>query len=551
MAKILANRYEVISLIGQGGMADVYKAYDTVLNRMTALKILKPALAEDPALLMRFLREATAARKLHHPNVVDIYDVGECEGLHYIVMEYIDGRTLKQIIVDNGPMEARQAVQIMLQLTSAIRAAHQQKIIHRDIKPQNILITRQGIPKVTDFGIAVAADEERLSQTNAVMGSAHYLAPESAAGDAPDYRVDIYSLGIVFFELLCGGVPFSGTSPAQIALKHMQDPLPSILPYNKSVSQGIENIVIRATAKNPDERYQSTAELEIALRHAFDPARKTEPKLHLKTQSLELKKPEPEQTEPEIPVRKPLPSAAKNDRNGWKTWGAVSALTFLLAVLIGAALVSSGLVPVPGVFGWQQVPSTEGLTQQQALAALEEAGFENITVEDVLSDTVTAGRAVSLSARAGSFAKTQNPLILEVSKGPSFLISDYTGQYLEDIQTMMKNQGVSLQYEIAKQGAANTNPGVILKQSGLEPGERIDPSANETIEFVVSDYPQLTIPQFLIGMPVEEAKEWLNEQGIAVVPKEVNGGSVVSDVSPSAGSLYVQEGTNSFVTLYY
>lgn len=229
----IANRYAIKRLIGQGGMADVYLAYDEIMGREVAIKVLRTKLASDPQTLVRFIREASAARKLSHPNVVEIYDVGESGDLHYIVMEYINGMTLKELISRTGPVPAVQAVEIMKKLTSAVIEAHSRNIIHRDIKPQNVLVSKSGDLKIADFGIALAADSVTLTRNNAVMGSSHYLAPESAAGLIPDFRVDIYSLGIVFFELLTGSVPFTGPNPAAIALKHMQDPLPAIHPYNK------------------------------------------------------------------------------------------------------------------------------------------------------------------------------------------------------------------------------------------------------------------------------------------------------------------------------
>ena len=271
MLDTIANRYHIKSLIGQGGMADVYLAYDEIMNRPVAIKILRPKVADDSQAVVRFIREASAVRKLSHPNVVEVYDVGECGNLHYLVMEYIPGITLKELIAKSGKMSAPKAILMMKELTSAVAAAHKNNIIHRDIKPQNVLIHKNGQLKITDFGIAIAADSMDMTANQAIMGSSHYLAPESAAGLAPDYRVDIYALGIVFFELLCGSVPFTGTSPAAIALKHMQDPLPSILPYNETVTQAIENVVIKATAKNPDERYQSAQELLDALETCQNP----------------------------------------------------------------------------------------------------------------------------------------------------------------------------------------------------------------------------------------------------------------------------------------
>ena len=209
MNKIIAERYMLVTALGEGGMADVYLAVDTILNREVAIKILRGELGKDPVALLRFQREANAVSKLNHPNVVDVYDVGEYEGRHYIVMEYVRGRTLKQLISQRGALQADEAVNIMIQLTSAVQHAHENNIIHRDIKPQNVLVKDDGTVKITDFGIALAHDAVQLTQTNAVLGSAHYLAPETTRGETPTNQVDIYALGIVFYELLTGSVPFN------------------------------------------------------------------------------------------------------------------------------------------------------------------------------------------------------------------------------------------------------------------------------------------------------------------------------------------------------
>lgn len=236
----IASRYTILNLIGQGGMADVYLAHDEILNREVAIKVLRPKLSEDPMTLVRFTREASAASRLSHPNVVDIYDVGESDGLHYIVMEYIRGQTLKQLIVRRGALDYREALSMMKQLISAVVSAHHHQIIHRDIKPQNILVKSDGTLKITDFGIAIANGSVSLTHNNAVMGSAHYLSPESAQGMMPDEKVDIYSMGIVFYELLTGQVPFRGNNPAEIALKHMTEPLPSLRRFNPQIPQALK-----------------------------------------------------------------------------------------------------------------------------------------------------------------------------------------------------------------------------------------------------------------------------------------------------------------------
>ena len=261
MAKIIAERYELLELIGQGGMADVYLAQDIILNRTIAIKILRTSLAKDPIYVTRFQREASAAAALSHKNIVEIYDVGEDEDKYYIVMEYVPGMTLKELILKRGAVHVVEAIDIMKQVISGISKAHQLGIIHRDLKPQNILVTDSGVAKIADFGIASMQSLAQVTQTDVIMGSLHYLAPELARGEKATAQSDVYALGIVFYELLRGEVPFNGESPVNIALKHMQEDLPSLLEFNPSIPQSVENIVIKATAKNLNDRYKSATEM--------------------------------------------------------------------------------------------------------------------------------------------------------------------------------------------------------------------------------------------------------------------------------------------------
>ena len=248
------DRYQIIRSIGEGGMANVYLAYDTILNRNVAVKILRGDLAGDEKFVRRFKREAISASSLVHPNIVEMYDVGEDDGNNFIVMEYIDGKTLKSLIKKRGALTLPEVIDIMLQLTSAISCAHESYIIHRDIKPQNVMILDDGRVKITDFGIAIASNAADLTQTNSVMGSVHYLPPEQANGDGATIKSDVYSLGILMFELLTGKVPFKGDNAVEIALKQMKEQIPSVCEINPDIPQAVENIVLRACAKNPKNR---------------------------------------------------------------------------------------------------------------------------------------------------------------------------------------------------------------------------------------------------------------------------------------------------------
>ena len=243
------DRYEIIRVIGEGGMANVYLANDTILNRKVAVKVLRGDLANDEKFVRRFQREALSASSLNHPNIVEMYDVGEDDGNFYIVMEYVDGKNLKQLIKRRTKLSLTEVVDIMKQLTDGISHAHDSFIIHRDIKPQNMLILDNGLVKITDFGIAVALNSTQLTQTNSVMGSVHYLPPEQAAGKGATFKSDIYSLGIMMYELITGKLPFRGENAVEIALKQMKEPIPSIREDNNEIPQAVENIVLKACAK--------------------------------------------------------------------------------------------------------------------------------------------------------------------------------------------------------------------------------------------------------------------------------------------------------------
>src|SRR5574344_2296566 len=248
------DRYQIIKTLGEGGMANVYLAHDTILDRNVAVKVLRGDLANDEKFVRRFQREALSASSLSHPNIVEVYDVGEDNGVYYIVMEYIEGKHLKQLLKKRGKLTIEEAVDIMLQVSDGLACAHDSYIIHRDIKPQNIMILENGMVKITDFGGGMALNSTQLTQTNSVMGSVHYLPPEQASGKGATIQSDIYSMGIIFYELLTGTLPFRGDNAVEIALKHMRDPLPNLRETNPAIPQSIENIILRSAAKNPKNR---------------------------------------------------------------------------------------------------------------------------------------------------------------------------------------------------------------------------------------------------------------------------------------------------------
>ncbi len=553
MDRLIANRYQLLESVGQGGMADVYKAMDTILNRIVAIKILRGELADDPMTLLRFQREASAASKLSHPNVVDVYDVGESEGRHYIVMEYVRGRTLKQLIAQRGALHLDEAVDIMLQLTSAVAMAHEKHIIHRDIKPQNVLVKDDGTVKITDFGIAVAHGSVQLTQHHTVMGSAHYLAPETTRGEAPTEAVDIYALGIVFYELLSGSVPFQGSNPTEIAVKHLRDPMPYIRDFNPTIPQSVENIILRATAKKVSERYATVVEMREDLLECRSPKMLDVERIQLDDDPVSAVQVKDGRLEVKDEPR------AKGSRKKIVIAGIAGALCMLAAVL--AALVFSGVLRLGS--GSIVIPDVSGMSEAQALALLAENGIgeDRIQIERVLSEDVDEGDVVGVSPQADERLQEGETLTMEVSRGGYYVVENYVGMTLAQLQEIFADHDVNMRIIQSQQAISNVDRGTILSQS-LQPGEKIDPQGDNEISIVLAASPSFTIPQEIMGMDVEEAKELLNGYGAAVVTRWISedeltetelayGEGNVVRCTPQTGDRYIQEGTDSYITLYY
>lgn len=408
------DRYEIIKLIGEGGMANVYLAYDTILERNVAVKVLRGDLADDEKFVRRFQREALSASSLSHPNIVEMYDVGEDNGNFYIVMEYIDGQTLKQLIKKRGHLTVPEAIDIMLQLTDGLAHAHDSYIIHRDIKPQNIMILEDGMVKITDFGIAMAINASDLTQTNSVMGSVHYLPPEQAAGKGSTIKSDIYSLGILFYEMLAGTMPFRGETAVEIALKHIKDPMPSIRKINPKVPQSVENIIFKATAKNPKNRYNNVRELHDDLKTALDKDRANEKRFVFKypeddldeTKVLDTLKDELKvNKEKGIPEEKPIVTEVEEEEKKKLSKGTKILIGVCSTIIVLFLLI---VVIIPTVFKTPdvKVPDVSGLSVRNATKELEKAGFVVATkVKDDYTDEVDKGKVSKTSPSARETVK--------------------------------------------------------------------------------------------------------------------------------------------------
>ena len=552
MDKLIANRYLLISNIGQGGMADVYKAIDTILNREVAVKVLRGELSHDPMTLLRFQREAGAASKLSHPNVVDVYDVGESDGRHYIVMEYVRGRTLKQLIAQRGALNLDEAIDIMMQLTSAISLAHEKHIIHRDIKPQNILVKDDGTVKITDFGIAIAHDSIQLTQNHTVMGSAHYLAPETTKGEAPTSAVDIYALGIVFYELLSGKVPFNGTNPTEIAVKHLREKMPYIRDFNPTIPQSVENVILKATAKRVDQRYQSVDEMIDDLAHCrlaeYANVDRLEldddPVFAVKVQDGHL------HVETNQPKKKHRTVIA----------AAIASLAAVI-ILLSAVLTASGVISMDHLLG-TPIPQVVDLSVQDAIELLNEEGIEEerIIIEEVLSDDVEKGNVVAVDPQPQQRLRSGENVTLQVSRGGHYVVENYVGMSVSQLRQLFEENGINIEIIQKEEARWDVSKGTILSQS-LAVGDKIDPQGDNEIEVVVASSPTFVIPSDIIGMKLQDAKDLLSSYGAAVVTSRVSedilneeekiGSGLVVRCDPGPQTTYTQEGTDSYIVLYY
>ncbi|MBR2679067.1 MAG: Stk1 family PASTA domain-containing Ser/Thr kinase [Bacilli bacterium] len=447
------DRYEIVRSIGEGGMANVYLGYDTILDRNVAIKVLRGDLSNDEKFVRRFQREALSASSLAHPNIVEMYDVGEDDGLYYIVMEYIEGKTLKQLLKKRGTLTLSEAIDIMSQLTDGMAHAHDSYIIHRDLKPQNIMIKDDGQIKITDFGIAMALNSTQLTQTNSVMGSVHYLPPEQASGKGCTIKSDIYSMGIIFYELLSGSLPFKGDNAVEIALKHMREPLPRLRDENEAIPQSIENIVKRATAKNPKNRYDSARSMHEDLLTALDDDRMDEPEYQYKypeneTDTKRIKKLEEtaklettdDPTDFVTEITGDLVDEVEEavDKNSKK-------LIIILASIFGASalllITLFFIVPALSHKKAVKVPDCEKLKVSQCEKKLQKAGFEVKEIKTTFSAKIKKNRVVKTNPAKGRSVKKGTAVIIYKSKGDETIkLEDYKGQNAIEIKTRLETK---------------------------------------------------------------------------------------------------------------
>ena len=575
IGKIFAGRYRIVKQIGRGGMADVYLAKDLILDgEEVAVKVLRTNYQTDPIAVARFQREARAMADLDHPHIVRITDIGEEDGQQYLAMEYVAGLDLKRYIKEHYPLSNEEAVRIMGQILLAMRLAHTRGIVHRDLKPQNILLTPDGTAKVTDFGIAVAFAETSLTQTNSMLGSVHYLSPEQARGSKATVQSDIYAMGIIFYEMLTGHIPYDGDSAVTIALQHFQKPLPSVIAENPSVPQALENVVIKATAKKLTDRYQSVAEMYVDLSSSLSYNRRNEPKLVFNDTTKADTKTLPKVSQstltsiPKVQTQSPKPQAAKpsqqvsEDNYATKPVKKRKFRVRYMILLASIVLVAASLVWIlsrtPATIA---IPDVTGQTVAEAKETLKKANFEIGEEKTEASEKVEEGRIIRTDPDAGTGRKEGTKINLVVSSGKqSFQLSNYIGRKSTDVIAELKQKKVPENLiKIEEEESSESEAGTVLRQSPAA-GTTYDLSKASTITLTVAKkVTSVAMPSYT-GSSLEFTKNNLvqivgiKEANIEVVevstaPDGTAEGTVVEQ-SPKAGEKVDLTKTRVKISIY-
>jgi serine/threonine protein kinase len=479
---MIDERYRVIERLGSGGMADVYCAEDTQLGRRVALKLLYRRFAEDAEFVERFRREASSAAGLQHPNIVGVFDRGEWDGTYYIAMEYLQGHTLKQLVREHGAMPPDLAVDITIQVLRAAKFAHKRGVVHRDIKPHNVILDDEGRAKVTDFGIARAGASD-MTETGSIMGTAQYLSPEQAQGQPVSPRSDLYSIGVMLYELLTGKVPFDAESPVTIALKHVSEPPVPPLQLNPAVPPALDAVVLRALEKEPAHRFADADEFAAALLDARD-----RPTVVAKEVRLEAY---PMPGEPFV--------EEERERSRWWLWLLLALL--LIALAIGAyLLLAPEKKPVPDVVG-----SRSAVASQK----LQNAGFE-VNIETVQSDTVPDDRVTTQDPQPGEEVREGSTVTIIVSSGPgNATVPGVVGRKQDVAENMMREAGFKT--DVRKESSDSVDKGRVISTS---PGENTQLEKGRTVVLVVSQGPeQVSVPD-VVGDDEDDARGTLENAGL-------------------------------------
>ncbi len=549
LSKTLENRYEIMEKIGEGGMSRVYKGLDKKLNRVVAIKVLYEQFAGDPEFLRRFKMEAKAAAKLSHPAIVNVYDEGESQGVHYIIMEYVEGLTLKEIVQRQGRLQPQDAAQLVLQVCDGLVHAHAHKVIHRDIKPQNIIITPDGRAKVTDFGIARAAANSTITHGRSLLGSVYYSSPEQARGSSASAQSDIYSLGVVFYELVTGTVPFSGESPISVALKHLQEefvPPREIVP---DIPGEVEMIIFRSMHKEPHLRYASAVELRNELEqwlsgqgsenaggssllkrlhsYGLQGIRKSDD--YQDRYQDEYYEEEDDEEDEEM----------SNSNLPWKKviiYGLLLGV-FFLALFSGYRFLHSMLV-VPEV----QVPELVGMSLDDAEEELISLGLSLTITGELHSDTVPEDHVISQEPAGGRSVRQERIIELVISKGADFIeVPDLVGR--SELEARLLLSDVGLEMEVSHEFSEDVAVGYVIRQ---DPGKDFRLVKGDTVHLVLSEGKKPFSLRNFKGWSLDDTKEWLSLYGLVLrnleeeYSEEYGEGQVISQF-PAAGEM-IQSG---------
>ena len=457
MSKLLAGRYELIEKIGEGGMAVVYKAKDRLLNRYVAIKILRPEFTQDEQFLDSFKRESQAAAGLQHPNIVSIYDVGRTGNINFIVMELVDGRPLSDFIKEKGRLDYKTTIDIAKQMASALSIAHKHQIIHRDVKPHNIMITSDGVAKLTDFGIARAVSNATMvADTSKIIGSVHYFSPEQARGAYVDERSDIYSLGIVMFEMLTGRVPFDGETPVEVALKHINEDVPSPAKLVPGIPPALDKVVLKATDKYQTERYKSADEMLEALKNVEFVTQMVGDRVFAGEKDNKLrqdenvvapvnnKREDREQEMVVVPANSRKPKSKTDDSKKKKK------IAIIIGISAAAILILFGILYVSGIIGGGGkevvVPDVKGMSYSEAKEVLEEKGLKiEKADEPIASQKIEKGKIVSQTPSKNSKVKKGRTVRVILSAGNTELkVPDLKGLSYNEAKTLLSEMGLQI-----------------------------------------------------------------------------------------------------------
>lgn len=545
---VLNGRYKIVNVLGEGGMANVYVAYDLILKRSVAVKLLRLDMRDDPTAVRRFQGEAMSLTELTDPHIVMIYDIGEEDGNQYLVMEYVKGMDLKQYIKQEYPFSLTRVLEIMQQILQAVGDAHQHGIIHRDLKPQNILIDQEGNVKITDFGIALAVSSSTLTKTNTVMGSVHYISPEQARGSIVTKQADIYSLGIILFEMLTGHVPYRGENAVSIIMKHYKEAMPSVRQEEPNVPQALENVVFHATAKDLRDRYTTVEQMAGDLRTCLSPGRANESKWLPSFENDETKVLLPPSDSELSDKDQSLADEgfdqdqiSKKTKKKWskkKRW--LFVLSFLLVLLVGTGL-SYAMIPKD-----TSVPQLKGMTTSEATESLKDANLKLGKVTKKYNNTYYFGQVIRTRPKAKTEIKEGTLVDVEISKGPKKeKFGDYTGQKYSQVKKELKKRGVTVQSE--KVFSQKIPKGEIKSQS-ISAKKKVV-MGETAVTFQVSQGAKSFELRDLLNYTLKSAQDYADEKGLTLNVTRENSDKydegIVMQQEPAAGTVLNQGDTIS------